>query len=132
LPRDITTPNATTLYGWAFLDLSKEPVVITVPEVKDHYWSIQLADNYARWWHLIGRQFNAPGPVQRLLLGPNWKGKLPDGFDGVDIAQSPSDFVALVARIALTDDTKEELKKVNAIQDRITVMSLSKWIAAGD
>ena len=88
LPRLVTTPNATTLYGHAMLDLSKEPVVITVPEIKDHYWSIQLYDNYARWWHLIGNQYNAPGPVRRLVIGPNWSGKLPEGFVGADIVQS--------------------------------------------
>ncbi len=131
LPRLVTTPNATTLYGHAMLDLSKEPVVITVPEIKDRYWSIQLYDNYARWWHLIGNQFNAPGPVRRLLIGPNWSGELPEGFVGADIVQSTSDFAGLAARIALTDDTDDELKVVNAIQDRITVMSLSQWNAAG-
>ena len=40
--RVATTPNATTLYGAGFYDLSKEPVVITVGDIKDHYWSIQL------------------------------------------------------------------------------------------
>ncbi len=132
LPRVATTPNATTLYGLAMLDLSKEPVVITVPEIEDHYWSIQLHDNYARWWHMVGSQFNAAGPVRRRLLGPNWSGgELPDGFVGADIVQSPSDFAGVLARVALTDDTEEELRIVNRIQDRITVMSLSQWIAAG-
>jgi hypothetical protein len=45
--------------------------------------------------------------------------------------QSSSDFAGLAARLALTDDTDEELKVLNAIQDRITVMSLSQWIATG-
>ncbi len=63
LPRLATTPNATTLYGAAMLDLSKEPVVITVPEIKDHYWSIQLHDNYARCWHMIGNLSLAPRNV---------------------------------------------------------------------
>ena len=39
--RFATTPNATTLYGTAMLDLSKEPVVLTVPEIKGRYWSIR-------------------------------------------------------------------------------------------
>ena len=104
LPRIATTPNATTLYGFAQLDLSKEPVVVIVPEIKEHYWSVQLHDNYARWWHLIGSQFNAPGPVRRLLIGPNWSGKLPVGFVGADIVQSTSDFAGALARVALTDD----------------------------
>ena len=131
LPRVATTPNATTLYGIAMLDLSSEPVVITVAEVKDHYWSIQLHDNYARWWHLIGSQFNGPGPVRRLLVGPNWKGNIPNEFVGADIVESPSDFAGALARIALLDDTPEELATVNAIQDSVTVMSLGKWVASG-
>jgi hypothetical protein len=130
--RLITTPNATTLYGMALLDLSKEPVVVTVPEIKDHYWSIQFADNYSRWWPLmVGSQFNAPGPFRRILVGPNWKGKLPAEFVGADIMQSPSDFAVGVARVALTDDTPEELKLVNGMMDGITLTSLSQWTAAG-
>ncbi|MBX3436071.1 MAG: DUF1254 domain-containing protein [Planctomycetaceae bacterium] len=130
--RTATTPNATTLYGSGVLDLSKEPVVITVPEIKDHYWSIQFADNYSRWWPLnVGSQFNAPGPLRRLLVGPNWNEKVPPEFVGADIMQSPSDFAIAIGRVALTDDTPEELKIVNGIQDSITLMSLSKWIAAG-
>jgi hypothetical protein len=130
--RFATTPNATTLYGTAMLDLSKEPVVLTVPEIKDRYWSIQFADNYARWWPvMVGSQFNSPGPLRRLLVGPNWNGKVPVEFVGADIMKSTSNFSVAGARIALTDDTPEELKIVNAIQDNITLMSLSQWIAAG-
>ena len=129
--RVATTPNATTLYGAGFYDLSKEPVVITVGDIKDHYWSIQLCDNYARWWHLIGSQFNAPGPVRRLLIGPNWSGKYPSDFVGAEVVQAQSDMMCVVGRVALTDDTAEELKAVNDIQDHMTAMSLSQWVAAG-
>jgi hypothetical protein len=102
MPRVATTPNATTLYGTGMYDLSKEPVVITVP-----------------------------GPVQRLLLGPDWNGELPEGFVGADVIQATSNFAGVLARVALRDKTEEELKIVNAIQDRFTVMSLSQWLAAG-
>src|SRR5262245_39087287 len=130
--RTATTPNATTLYGTAMLDLAKEPVVVVAPEIRDHYWSLQFADNYARWWPMaIGSQFNAPGPLKRLLIGPNWTGKLPEGFVGGEIIQSPSDFACVLGRVALTDDSPEELKLVNGIQDGITLMSLSAWEAAG-
>lgn len=131
--RFATTPNATTLYGAAMLDLSKEPVVLTVPEVRDRYWSIQFVDNYSRWWPLmVGNQFDAPGPLRRVLVGPNWKGgSIPAEFVGADILQSPSDFAVVLPRIALTDDTPEELKAVNEIQDGITLMSLGQWVAAG-
>jgi hypothetical protein len=129
--RIVTMPNATVLYGMAFYDLSKDPAVITIADIRDRYWSIQLADNYSRWWHLIGNQFNAPGPVRRLLVGPNWSGNFPPDFAGAEIVQSPSNMMFAGARVALTDDTPDELKAVNAVQDHITVMSLGQWIAAG-
>jgi hypothetical protein len=129
--RFATTPNATTLYGIGFYDLSEDPVVITVDEVKDRYWSIQVVDNYARWWHLIGPQFNGPGPVRRLLIGPNWSGKFPPEFVGAEVVRSQSDTMCVLARVALMDDTPDELKAVNAVQDRMTVISLRQWIAAG-
>jgi hypothetical protein len=126
-----TTPNATTLYGRAMLDLAAEPVVVTVPQVDQRYWSLQMADNYARWWHMIGSQFNAPGPVRRLFVGPNWSGKLPADFVGEEIVQSDSDFAVALLRVALTDDSPQELQAINAIMDRVTLMPLSQWIAAG-
>ena len=39
--------------------------------------------------------------------------------------------MCVVGRVALTDDTPEELKTVNAVQDHMTVMSLGQWVAAG-
>ncbi|MNJ11494.1 hypothetical protein D3C77_56690 [compost metagenome] len=131
MPRGGTTPNATTLYGRAMLDLSREPVVITVPPIDKRYWSLQLADNYARWWHMIGNQFNVPGPVRRLIVGPNWSGKLPADFVGEEIVQSTSDFAVALWRIALTDDTPQELASLNTVMDRVTLMPLSRWIAGG-
>lgn len=130
-PRFATMPNATTLYGLAMLDLSREPVVVTVPPINDRYWSLQLADNYARWWHMVGSQFNAPGPVRRVLVGPNWRGRLPPEFLGEEIIQSTSDFSVAGLRIALTDDTPQELQAINASLDRVTLMPLSLWLAAG-
>jgi len=109
-PRMASTPNATTLYGTAMLDHSEEPVVIVIPEITDLYWSVQMVDNYARWRHMIGSQFNAPGTVKRLLIGPDWSGSLPDGFVGADIVKSPSNFSGALVRIALTDDTEKELQ----------------------
>jgi hypothetical protein len=131
MPRVATTPNATTLYGTGMFDVSEEPMVIIVPDVKDHYWSVQLFDNYARWGLMIGSQFNAPGKVQRLILGPDWSGSLPEGFVGDEVIQSKSNFVGVLARVAFRDKTEKELKIVNGIQDGITVMTLSQWIAAG-
>ena len=46
--RSVTTPNATTLYGFGFYDLDTEPVVIITPEVPDRYFSVQASDQFPR------------------------------------------------------------------------------------
>src|SRR5215813_11921755 len=37
------SPNADTLYSTAWLDLSREPLVLSVPEVVDRFYAIQMA-----------------------------------------------------------------------------------------
>ena len=50
-------------------------------------------------------------------IGPNWSGRYPPDFVDAEIAQSPSDMMCVGARVALTDDTPEELKAANAGPD---------------
>jgi hypothetical protein len=41
------TPNSDTPYSWLGLDLSTEPMVLTMPPVeKNRYYSVQLLDGY--------------------------------------------------------------------------------------
>lgn len=45
--RDVTTPNADTLYSSAWLDLSLEPLFLTVPPVGDLYYSYAFIDLFS-------------------------------------------------------------------------------------
>jgi len=38
------TPNVNTVYGFGFLDLSQEPIVITAPDSGGRYYMIELID----------------------------------------------------------------------------------------
>ena len=39
------TPNLDTLYGTVILELSKSPLVLTVPVIEDRYFSVQVVDS---------------------------------------------------------------------------------------
>ena len=44
--KDIVRPNNDTMYSLGWLDLRAQPLVITVPEVADRYFSVQLVDMF--------------------------------------------------------------------------------------
>ena len=49
------TPNADTLYGYAFLDLKKEPLVLQViPIDPDRYFTFQFMDAYTNNYIYLG------------------------------------------------------------------------------
>ena len=40
------TPNDNVIYSQAWLDLRQEPRVVTVPQIQDRYYSLQIIDGY--------------------------------------------------------------------------------------
>lgn len=126
--RIATTPNATTLYGFAQFDLAEEPFVVTIPKIEDRYWSVQASDHYPRWSLFVGSQ-TGEGAQKRLLVGPSWTGPLAPEFEGMEVVVSPSDYVFLLARIGIRNDGRREVAAVNAIMDQIHAVPYSKWKA---
>ncbi len=37
------TPNNDTVYSGAALDVSEEPVILSLPDIDERYWSVQVA-----------------------------------------------------------------------------------------
>jgi hypothetical protein len=128
--RAVTTPNASTMYGFGLFDLSN-PVVIDVPAIKDRYWSIQGVDQYSTWFAMIGGQFSGTDAQKLLVLGPDWKGDLPKGFKGAEIVRARSNFAMIMGRLALKNLSKEEIARNNELMDSITMVPLAMWEANG-
>jgi hypothetical protein len=71
--------NVDTIYASAFLDLTAEPVVLTIPETPVNY-SILLLDPYGDVFQ-TALQSNTPGVY--ALTGPGFSGTLPPGVTPV-------------------------------------------------
>jgi hypothetical protein len=67
------------LYGFAWLDLTREPQVVIVPDTAGRYYSIQLLDAYANSFAYVGRRTTGTSAGAYALTAPGWKGKLPAG-----------------------------------------------------
>lgn len=125
----IVTPNATTLYGAGFLDLSAQPVVVEIPAIPDRYYSFQVSDQYGDFYFYAGSQFTGRDAQKYIFVGPNWKGTLPPEFKGVEIIPCPSNAGFMIARIALPEHTKEEIERVNLYEDAFLATPLAEWLA---
>src|SRR5579864_808478 len=82
--RQVIRPNADTLYSVSWLDLSKEPVLLHVPDTKGRYYLFQLLDAWTETVASLGKRTNGTAEAWFAIAGPGWKGTLPPGAVRVD------------------------------------------------
>jgi hypothetical protein len=93
------SPNADFLYSQAWLDLSKGPVLLSVPDTKGRYFLIAMLDAWTNVASSLGKRTTGTEKGDFAIVGPHWKGKLPGGVSEV---RSPTDLAWLFGRIQTT------------------------------
>jgi len=121
--RDVTAPNADTLYTTAWIDVGKEPWVLTLPDAHDRYYLFPMLDGWTDVFQVPGKRTTGTGAQTYAITGPNWKGKLPAG---VKQYKSPTAMVWLLGRIYCTG-TPEDYAAVHQMQDEISLVPLSSY-----
>jgi len=112
--RLVTTPNNDTLYSMAWLDLSVEPLFLTVPPVGDLYYSYAFIDLFTDNFAYVSHRLYGGQPPPHMIVGPNWKGDAPSE---VKLVRAPTNSVWLLGRILV--DGPEELDRVRILQARV-------------
>ncbi len=118
------TPNNDTVYSGALLELRDEPMILTVPDIPDRYWSVEVADAYTNNLFYLGTRATGGKGGNHAFVGPNWNGALPEG---VIEHRVPTNTVMLAVRIGVIPGDPADLAKVNAEQERFEITSLSNW-----
>jgi hypothetical protein len=121
--RDVTAPNADTLYTTAWIDVGKEPWVLSLPDAHDRYYLFPMLDGWTEVFQVPGKRTTGTGPQTYAITGPGWKGTLPAG---VTEYKSPTAMVWLLGRIYCTG-TPEDYDAVHKLQDEISVVPLSSY-----
>ena len=85
----VTCPNQDVVYGLGFFSLDEEPVVIQVPDFGDRFWVYAMYDARTDQFAELGKPYNTK-PGFYLIVGPNWKGKKPDGIQASSEFRPPS------------------------------------------
>lgn len=121
--RDVTAPNADTLYSTAWLDVSKEPYVLSLPDEDGRYYLMPMLDAWTTVFQVPGKRTTGTGAQTYAITGPNWKGELPPG---VTEYKSPTALVWILGRTYCTG-TPEDYKAVHALQDKYSLVPLSAY-----
>jgi hypothetical protein len=120
---EISVPNADTLYAVAWLDVSREPWVLSLPDMKGRYALFPLLDGWTTVFGVLGTRTTGTGPQTCAITGPNWKGKLPSGLKEY---KSPTGMVRVIGRIYCTG-TSEDYAAVHSLQDQCSAVPLSSY-----
>src|SRR3984957_18828338 len=78
--KDVTAPNADTLYSSAWLDVSKEPYVLSIPDEGDRYYLMPMLSGWTDVFQVPGKRTTGDKAQTYAITGPNWKGELPQGI----------------------------------------------------
>jgi hypothetical protein len=121
--RDVTVPNADTLYSTAWLDLSKEPYILSIPQMWGRYFLLPMLDAWTNVFQVAGKATSGTMPQKIAITGPAWTGTLPPG---VKEYKSPTNMVWIIGRIYCTG-TPQDFKAVHLLQDKISVRPFSVY-----
>jgi hypothetical protein len=123
--------NVDTLYASSYLDLSAQPVVLTIPESTPPFtsYSILMLDPY-------GDLLDANPPIPPMtpgsyaLIGPGgFTGTLPAGVTPIEM---PLDFSALIFRADKFSPTgQDQSKQANEFRKSLTTQTLSNYNPLG-
>jgi hypothetical protein len=121
--KEVTAPNADTLYTLAWLDLAKEPWVLSIPDARDRYYLMPMLSGWTDVFQVPGKRTTGTKAQTYAITGPGWKGTLPAG---VKEYKSPTSMVWILGRIYCTG-TPEDYKAVHALQDEFKLVPLSSY-----
>jgi hypothetical protein len=120
--RDVVRANVDTLYSSAWLDLSKEPIVLSTPDTKGRHFLLPMIDAWTNIFASPGKRTTGTQAGQFVITGPGWTGALPAGLTEL---KSPTNMVWIIGRTQTNGP--QDYTAVHAIQDGYTLVPLSSF-----
>ena len=116
-----TGVNHDTLLTVGWLDLSKGPQILHVPNMSDRYYSVQFTDpSNNTVFAYVGKRTTGTEAGDYLITGPNRKGQAPSGMKQVS---SPNNSVLVIGRVLVESDSDLPTAHHLAEQIRLTPLN---------
>jgi len=122
---DVQLPNVNTLYSLAWLDLTREPVILHIPDMESRFFLFEVLD---AWTNVNPHSPGTRSGTQEgnyAFVGPDWKGTLPAGI--TQVYAMPTNTVWIIARTYTDGSAADIATVVNTLQPQYTLTPLNKY-----
>jgi len=119
---DVVRLNVDTLYSFAFLDLTAEPIILSVPNTNGRYYLMPLLDAWTNVFASPGKRTTGTKAANFIITGPGWTGDVPKGMTEY---KAPTNLVMIAGRTQANGPA--DYPAVRAIQKQYKVTPLSAW-----
>ena len=118
----IVRPNADTLYSTAWIDVSKEPMLLRVPDSRGRFYLLQFMDAWTETFADPGKRTTGTSEMWIALVGSGWSGKLPEHVVRYD---APTNLVWLLGRTQTNGAA--DYDDVHTFQHGMRLVALSQY-----
>jgi hypothetical protein len=130
--KGVVRPNFDTLYSSAFLDLTQEPVVVSVPDTNGRFYLLPMLDMWSDVFASPGWRTTGTQAQTLLVTPPGWRPDLGDRFidefklpKETQRIEAPTSYVWIIGRTKT--DGPPDYEAVRTIQAALKITMLSKW-----
>ena len=120
--KGVVRSNFDTLYSIAWLDLTKEPLVVSAPDTDGRFYLLPMLDMWTDVFASPGWRTTGTEAANFLVTPPGWTGTVPEGFSQL---AAPTPYVWTIGRTKT--DGPADYPAVHKIQAGYKVTPLSQW-----